>query len=80
MHEAGDVEDQRDLAGAEDGEAADAFHAVEDESERPDDRLVFAHQRIDDQPGAASGVVHDDDVFALDRLQQEGEFLVDRAA
>ena len=75
--QARNVEDQCNPTRPEDGEAADALRAVEDGAERADHCLVLAHQVVDDQPGALSGVVHHHDVLALDRLEQEGEFLVD---
>ena len=49
------VENQRHLAIAEDGRAADALKVGEQRAQGFDHRLVFAQQGIDDQPGALPG-------------------------
>src|SRR5258708_36437253 len=59
------VQYQGDLAVAEDGRAADPGKPLEQPAERLDHGLEFPEQRVDDEPGTVSGVVHDDDVLAL---------------
>src|SRR6266566_1425460 len=58
------VQDQRHIAAAEDGRTADAVHVTEHLSERTDDGLELAHQRVHHQPGLATGVLHHHDVLA----------------
>src|SRR5215831_10882975 len=67
LHQRRGVEDQRDLAVAEDGRPADPGEPLEQPAERLDDGLEFAEQRVDHQPGALAGVVDDHDVLALAR-------------
>src|SRR5262252_1710489 len=64
LHQRGRVQDQRDLAVAEDGRSADAREPLEQPAERLDDGLEFAEQGVDREPGALAGVVDDDDVLA----------------
>ena len=58
------VENQCDLAVAEDAGAADAIDLAKQLAQRLDDGLELAQQRIDDQAGPLAGVFDDDDVLA----------------
>ena len=70
------VENQRDIAVAQDGEAADAVETVEDFAKGTDNGLELAHQVINDQTGSPTRVLNDNDVFPLYRMQQEGELRI----
>ncbi|BBP74159.1 hypothetical protein PHLH7_02630 [Pseudomonas sp. Ost2] len=60
----GDIEDQRHLAGAEDGRAADAAQVLEHLAEGLDHGLQFAKQLVDDQPGLLPALADHDYVAA----------------
>ena len=81
IDERGDVEDERDLAAAEDGRAADAAQVGEQAAERLDDGLELAHQLIDDDAGTLTAELNDDDALArrhrafhLEQLAQADEW------
>ena len=59
----GDVEDQRDVAAAQDGRAADQAQVGEHAPERLDDGLELSHQLVDDDAGALAAELNDHQAF-----------------
>ena len=59
-----DVENQGNLAAAENGRPADATQVGKHATKRLDDGLEFAHQLVDDDAGTTPGKLDDDDALA----------------
>src|SRR5450830_673006 len=74
--QAGDIEDQRDLAGAEDGRAADAAQVLEHLAEGLDHGLQFAEQLIDDQAGLLPALADYDYVAPARAARAQAEMAV----
>src|SRR6266567_6625285 len=75
LYERRDVENQRDLAAAQDGRAADAGQLLEQFAQRLDHGLEFAQQRVDHEARLLPGVIHHHHVLALTGLARYLEYI-----
>src|SRR6266700_4596247 len=75
LYERRDVENQRDLAAAQDGRAADAGQLLEQFAQRLDHGLEFTQQRVDHETRLLPGVIHHHHVLALTGLARYLEYI-----